>query len=71
MVRKLSSISSNVGTTVRAVVVGILARIYHIGNPEAGPADKEAQQSGEDVSFGRCFVVQAGDDVLLAGGAGD
>lgn len=71
MVRKLTSIGSDVGATVRTVVVGILARIYHVGNPEAGPADKEAQQTGEDVSFGRCFVVQAGDDVLLAGGAGD
>lgn len=71
MGRKLSSISANVGATVRAIVVGILARIYHVGNPEAGPADTETQQSGEDMSFGRRFVVQAGDNVLLAGGAGD
>lgn len=53
----LSPVGSNVGATVRAVVVGILARIYHIRNPEAGPADEQAQQSGEDVSFGRGFII--------------
>lgn len=47
----LSPVGSNVGAAVRTVVVGILARVYHVRNPEAGPADKQAQQSGEDVSF--------------------
>lgn len=52
-------------------MVSILARIYHIGNPEAWPTDKQAEQSGEDVCFGRGFIIQLGDDVLLAGGAGN
>lgn len=68
---KLSSVCSDVGTAVRTVVVGILARVYHIRNPETGPTDKQAKQSGKDVRFCRRFVIQSGDDVLLAGWAGD
>lgn len=68
--QKLSPVGSNVGSTVGAVVVGILARIYHVRNPEAGPADEKAQQSSEDVSFGRRFIIQSGYDVFLAGRTG-
>lgn len=64
----LATVCANVRPTVRAVVVGVLARIDHVRDPEAWPTDEQTEQTGRDVRFGRGFIVQPGDHVLGTGG---
>lgn len=37
----LATVCSDVGPTVRAVVIGVLARIDHVRYPEAWPTDEQ------------------------------
>lgn len=67
----LAPVGSDVGSTVGAVVVGVLARVHNVRDPEAWPTDEQAQQSRHDVRLGGGFKVHLGNDVFLAGWTAD
>lgn len=67
----LAPVGSDVGSTVGAVMIGVLARVHDVRDPEAWPTDEQAQQSRHDVRLGGGFKVHLGDDVFLAGWTAD